>query len=355
MENSLNTLNQQGKAFVKDPFNQKGGVFGIVVLAFVGMLVVFNIDTIYNFAQNLLGAVLCFVATAIVLYVAFDKKFRFAISTWYMLQIRRLLSVIIKMDPISILKDTIEKMYKRVAQMEDSMGKLRGVCMNLKDKIKEKKRAMQDCSDRAKAAEKLGEREVAAVEKRQFARLTELVETYTNLSNSAETWYAGLDKLAKNTKLYVQDAENEIAAQEERYSITKKAYSSFKSAMSVLQGDPDELARYNMAFDFVNEDIINKVGEMDRVLNSAGGMLSKIDVDNEMFSIKGEDLMSKYQELGIEGMFKSLEQPPISFNSLIKNGLPVNEGETVILPRTNYQGTSTTDSTKIGTGGGKYF
>jgi hypothetical protein len=59
-------------------------------------------------------------------------------------------------------------------------------------------------------------------------------------------------------------------------------YDQLKEAQELLKGDPDELALYNLAFQSVNDDIMSRVGEMDRVVNSAGGLLDQIDVDKEV-------------------------------------------------------------------------
>ncbi len=92
--------------------------------------------------------------------------------------------------------------------------------------------------------------------------------------------------------------------------MVKDSHSAFKSAMSILKGDPDELANFNMAFEFVNKDIMDKVGEMDRVINTTGGMIDKMDLDKEIYAIKGNDISKKYEELGIDGLFTKLEALP---------------------------------------------
>ena len=317
----MGNLSKMGTSSLGDPFKKKGGVFGMLVLACIVGVVIFNIGAILAFAQNLLGIVVCGVATAAILYVVFDKKFRLALSTLYMIYITKFLGLIVKMDPISILKDGIRKMYDKISEMENSMGKLNGVRIALKDKVDQKKNDFQDCTDSIKACEKLGKKDQAVIEKRQLTRLNDLINDYQKMSDSSEKWYSTMSKIADMAKLYAQDSENEVDAQEERYKMIKLSHSAFRSAMSVIKGSPDELALYNQAFQFVNDDIMNRVGEMDRVVNTAGGLLDKIDVEKEMFGIKGDDLMDKYNDLGIEGMFSGLSTPPSTL-SLMRGDQP---------------------------------
>ena len=142
------------------------------------------------------------------------------------------------------------------------------------------------------------------LEDRQSVRLQGLVQDYIELSASSEKWYKTMSKIAEMAKITVQDAENEVEAQKEKYEMVLLSHSAFKSAMSVINGDPDELALYNEAWAYTQKDIMEKLGEMDRVINTAGGIMDKIDVEKEVYKIKGNDLLAKYNELGLDALFE---------------------------------------------------
>jgi predicted nucleic acid-binding Zn-ribbon protein len=319
-QGSLNNLNKL--SLNKNVFKQRGGVFGIILLAGLFLLVAFNLQAILAWANNLFKLVVVVVSTAIIIFIVADKKTRQAVSAFYTILITKVLSWIIKVDPISILKDTIRKMYRKIADLEDAMGKLNGIRLGFKEKIKEKKKAVQTQIDKVKAAESLGKTDLAKVEARQIDRLAELVKDYMGYYENTEKWYNSMSKLAEVAKLTVMDAENEVTATEEKYNAIKTANSAFKSAMSVLNGNPDELAMYNQAFTYVNDDMLAKIGEMDRIINSSGGMIDKIDLDKEVFGIKGIDLIKKYDELGIDALFTRFEETPGKQISSLVSGKP---------------------------------
>jgi hypothetical protein len=296
----------------KDLFKQKGGTLGLVILAGLVLLLVFNAPAILAWATAVWKIVLLVVGSAAVIYVVSDPKARLAASTAYMIFIRKILGILVKMDPIAILEDTIKKMYRSIDRLENSMGKLNGVRLKLKDKITEKKEDLHNCLERKKVAIRQGKKDVEVVEDRQSVRLLKLVQDYIELHDSSEKWYNTMSKIADMAKLTVQDAENEVDAQKERYTMVKLSHSAFKSAMSVINGNPDELALYNQAWQYTQEDIMSKLGEMDRVINSAGGLIDKIDVDKEIYKIKGDDLLKKYDELGLDALFDKFEPTPIS-------------------------------------------
>jgi len=306
MENSLATYQQKAKGL----FDQKGGTLGMVLLALGVVVVIWNINAIAAFATTLLGLIVTVGVIAGILFLVFNKDFRFLIGTLYMMAIRSLLGMVIKINPIAILEDTIKEMYKRIDNVEDKMGKLNGVRLKFKDKIKEKKKELQACLDRKAAAEAKGNNAVAVLEGRQSVRLVDITNEYIDLQQSSENWYNTLSKIAEMAKITAEDAQNEVKIQKEKYQMVKDSHSAFKSAMSILKGDPDELARFNQAFEFVSKDIMDKVGEMDRVINTTGGMIDKMDIDKEMYSIKGNDISKKYQELGIDALFAKMEALP---------------------------------------------
>jgi len=319
-------LNNMSKLSLnKDVFKQKGGTLGLVILAGLVVLLAFNLPAILAWVQTLFRLIVTLVGLAIFLYVLFDPKVRLIVSTFYMLMIKKILGAIVKMDPISILEETIRKMFRTINKLEQSMSKLNGVRLKLQDKVKDKKAELEDCLVRKNAAIKMGKKDIMMLEDRQSVRLQGLVQDYMELSASSEKWYKTMSKIAEMAKITVQDAENEVEAQKEKYEMVKLSHSAFKSAMSVINGNPDELALYNEAWSFTQKDIMNKLGEMDRVINTAGGIMDKIDVEKEVYKIKGDDLLKKYNELGLDALFN---KPSISKSHFPTAGMTSGEATT---------------------------
>jgi phage shock protein A len=304
-QSSLNNMSKL--SLNKDVFKQKGGTLGLVIIAGVFVLIAFNLPAILEWVNNLARLIVTLLAIAGLAYVILDPKVRLIVSTAYMLVIKKILGAFIKMDPISILEATISKMHRTIAKLEESMSKLNGTRLKLADKVDEKKEALDNCIKRVKAAIKLGKTNDAEIEGRQAKRLENLIKDYINLHESSEKWYTTLSKIAEMAALTVKDAENEVEAQKERYAIVKESHSAFKSAMSVINGDPDELAMFNQAWQYTQEDMMAKLGEMDRVINTAGGLMDKIDVEKEVYKVTGDELLKKYDELGIDGLFEKFE------------------------------------------------
>lgn len=310
MENSLQKFEQKTKGL----FEQKGGTLGMAVIAIGIVATIVFIQPILAIIQaaltNILGIIALVLAISAILYVVFDKKARMIVGTLYMMGIRWIMGLVVKIDPIAILEDTISKMYKRIDYIEEKMAKLNGVRLGFRDKIKKKKEELEDCLKRQQVAEQKGKREMAVLESRQAVRLQSLTQDYIELQASAENWYNVLSRLAEMAKITAEDGKNEVAAQKERYEMVRTSHSAFKSMMSIIKGDPDDLAMFNQAFLYVNSEIEMKVGEMDRIINTTGGMLDKMDLEKEVYALKGADITKKYQELGIDALFTKMEELP---------------------------------------------
>lgn len=310
MENSLQKFEQRTKSL----FDQKGGNLGMVVLAIgVVALIVFLqpiLAIIQTALTSLLGIIALVLVISAILYVVFDKRARNIVGTLYMMGIQKLMGLVVKMNPIVIMEDGIKKLWKRIEFIEQKMGQLNSVRLDIKSKIKSKKKDLQDYLDRRDIAKKKGDTEAFHVADRQCVRLRDITQEYIDFDVSCENWYSVLSRLAQLAKYTAEDATNEVEIQKERYKMVKTSHSAFRSVMSIIKGDPDDLAMFNQAFQFVNSDIMDKIGEMDRVINTTGGLLSKLDIDKEILAVKGEDISKKYKELGIDALFSKLEILP---------------------------------------------
>lgn len=317
MENTLSVYEQKAKGI----FDQKGGTLGMVLLALGCVVVIWNAAALLAFAKTVLGLIVVVGVIALILFLAFNKDFRILVGTLYMMAIRGIMGAVVKMNPIAILEDTIKEMYKRIEFIEEKMGKLNGVRIKFKDKIITKKRETKDCLDSITVFEKKRDNAEDPAEKakwngkvivqqRQSVRLVEITKEYIDLQAAAENWYSTLSKIQDGAKLTVEDAENETKMLKEKFQMVKDSHSAFKSMMSIMKGNPDERANFNLASDIITRDITDKVGEMDRVLNTTGGMIDKMETDKEILSIKGNDISKKYQELGIDALFAKMDVLP---------------------------------------------
>ncbi|MFA5366712.1 MAG: hypothetical protein WC333_02410 [Dehalococcoidia bacterium] len=294
----------------KPLWQQKGGTFSIVVLAGLIIAFIVNAPKLLFLFQSTLSALLTLGAIGLIVFLFTDKKFRMALSVGYFIFMRKLLGFFVEMAPDKILERRIAQMERNTADSEKAVGKLGGIKRDLEKKLREKEVKIKENADAAKVLRQRGDNNRQLIAEREMQRQTKLANMYVEILNSVTKWYATLMKLTEMAKLTVEDARNEVEALKEQYKIASIAYSSYKSAMSAMKGDPDEAALYQSAMEKMTDDISSKLGEMELVLNETSGVINKIDVQKEIMSIQGGQLLEKYEKLGLDGILNRFETLP---------------------------------------------
>ncbi len=316
----------------KNMWEQPGGKLGMVVLAgviFGGFIFLYRIlPYLIKLAENTLYFALLLGIIGLITFLCFDKKFRRVVSVGYFILMRKITSWFINIDPIAIIERRLEMMEKSIQKMNQSMGRLLGQIRKLEGSINAKKEEMEKLLQRAQVYRVKGNKDAAVIDERQIARLEKYINKLMGLLADSKRWYTSLDKLSQMAKLTVLDTRNEVNMQKEEYEMAKQQHKIFRSVMSVMEGDPDELALFNEALEAMRTDIETKLGEMERVISSTGGLIDQFEADNDVASFKGNELINKYNELGIEGIFKT-------FENSVKIGKT--EDKKVILTKNEYE------------------
>ncbi|MCL1938124.1 MAG: PspA/IM30 family protein [Candidatus Azobacteroides sp.] len=295
----------------KSMWEQPGGKLGMVVCAGLivgGIIFLYKIlPFLIKLAENTLYFGLLLGVIGLITFLCFDKKFRRVVSVGYFILMRKITSLFVNIDPIAIIERRLGMMEKSIQKMNESMGRLLGQIRKLEGSINSKKEEMEKLLQRAQVYRAKGNRDAAVIDERQIARLEKYINKLLGLLQDSKRWYESLDKLSQMAKLTVLDTRNEVNMQKEEYEMAKQQHKIFRSVMSIMEGDPDELALFNEALEAMRADIENKLGEMERVISSTGGLIDQFEADNDVASFKGNELINRYNELGIEGIFKTFE------------------------------------------------
>lgn len=178
---------------------------------------------------------------------------------------------------------------------------------------------------------------MATIQKRQALRLKESLDDQLLALKNSEMWFEKLKKLEEYANLTIQDVTNEVNIRKKTFERIRAQHKAFKSVMSIVKGDPDELAMFTDAMDFMAKDISDKIGEMEHVIDSTTGMLADLDAKNGVANMRAEELLERYNKSGIDSLFnkfsdsrKAISAPKVGeyvqFQEILK--VPVNGNET---------------------------
>lgn len=296
-------------------WDKPGGTLGMIVLGLMGAGGLYLLYKFLPFLSaivwNTVNIAVGVGILALMFWLVTDKQIRTVVSAAYFMLMRAITGAIIDIDPISIVMQKVLKMKKKIQEISVTMGTLNGLIREGETKLEDQKRQLKSTLLRVEELNRIGDRESAIVSNNKAVRLEDAINRRMERLNDSKKWYEILSKLEKMAKLTVEDTENAVEMRREEYEEIKKQHKAFKSVMSIVNGDPDEMALFDQAMEKMSNEINDKVGEMEHVLNTAGGLISQFNADSAVNSRQAQELLDKYNNFGIEGMFKSFDKKQI--------------------------------------------
>lgn len=296
--------------------NQPGGKFGVFVAAIAaGVGLYFLVPFLVTITWGLVQIACAIGILAVLLFLVTNKQIKISVSVAYFIFMRKLMGIFVKIDPIAIVERRLMDMKKKIQQITKAMGDLKGYIKLNEGQVADTKREIKDYAYRVDVAREQGNKGQESTYNKQVVRLTELLQSQQKCLEDSNKWYTILSKLEEMASLTVEDTENDIKIRKQKYLQIRQQYQAYKSVMSVMKGDPDEMALFNQGMDEMLNDINSKVGEMEHVLESTGGLISQYSTDSAVADKKAEELLQRYNEHGIDGLFETFDKKSIAQTS----------------------------------------
>ena len=284
------------KSFWQRPEGITGTVFLIGLLVGGGLLLNSLLPVLIALASNTLYLAGMLAALAAVVYVVLDPKMRNLV--WYLYQsvMRWITGIFVKIDPISILKSYIEDLEDTLRKMSRQIGALRGQMRQLKGTMDANAADIQKNMTVAEQAKKKSDEKNLTLAARKAARLQEANAKYNVLYTRMEVLYRILNKMYENSEIVLEDTKDQVTVKEQEYKAIHASHSAIRSAMSIVSGDPDQRALFDRALETLADDVSNKVGEMERFMDTSRNLMDSIDLQNGVFEDEGLRLLEKWEK-----------------------------------------------------------
>lgn len=284
------------KSFWQRPEGITGTVFLIGLLVGGGLLLNSLLPVLIALASNTLYLAGMLAALAAVVYVVLDPKMRNLV--WYLYQsvMRWITGIFVKIDPISILKSYIEDLEETLRKMSRQIGALRGQMRQLKGTMDANAADIQKNMAVAEQAKKKSDEKNLTLAARKAARLQEANAKYNVLYTRMEVLYRILNKMYENSEIVLEDTKDQVTVKEQEYKAIHASHSAIRSAMSIVSGDPDQRALFDRALETLADDVSNKVGEMERFMDTSRNLMDSIDLQNGVFEDEGLRLLEKWEK-----------------------------------------------------------
>lgn len=293
MSEMPNTTTKE-KSFWKRPEGVTGLLFLAALVAGAGyLLTAVNWGAIFANTLYLAGTL---AALGVVAYLVLDPKMRALISYGYKGIMRKVTGIFVNLDPIGILKSYIEDLQDNLGKMRSQIGKIKGQIRHLTGLVEGNNAEINKQMKLASAAKAKGMDQQMVLASRKASRLKESNEKYTALTNRMEVMYRILNKMHDNSEILLEDTKDQVKLKEQERKAMRASHSAMKSAMSVISGDPDKRAMFDMAMEAVAEDVASKVGEMERFMEMSANFMDSVDLQNGVFEEDGMRMLEQWEE-----------------------------------------------------------
>jgi len=273
-----------------------GQVVGVALVCGAGALLYRALPTLISLLENTIYAAALGVVAVVMFFVLTDKRF-WRLGAWaYMSAMRRLTQIFVEIDPIGIMKNYIEDLKKKLADMNGRISRLSGMIRACKEEIRKNDQAKTGALGMVSEARKKGLTMVAAVQSRKAGRMAEANLSYQDLLAKMELLHRVLVKYQEVSTFLIEDMTQEVSIKERKRQMAKEAYSAMKSAMAIIHGDPSARQLYDMASEYVAADYAMRIGEIEDFVRMSDTFMQSIDLRNGVYEQQAVELLADWEK-----------------------------------------------------------
>lgn len=286
------------KSFWQRPEGITGMLVAGGIIAGIGYILYNFLPVLINLAENTLYLSGMLIALAALIYMVIDPRMRNLVYYGYKSIMRFITGLFIDLDPIGILKSYVEDLEKNLYKMSQQIGKLRGQMHKLNEIIFNNRKEINDNLSLANKAKASNKNSMVILKTRKAGRLQESNLRLEDLYKKMEIMYRVLSKMYENSEILKEDIADQVEVKQQEREAILASHSAMKSAMSVISGDPDKKAMFDMALEAIADDVSKKVGEMERFMDLSSNFMDSIDLNNGIFEEEGLKMLEKWEREG---------------------------------------------------------
>ena len=294
--NDLVPQDYKPKSFWERPEGVTGQIFGVCLIAGAGYLLYKALPYIITLLQNTIYAALLGVAAVMIGYVITDQRFWRLGKYIYMSLMRKITQIFVEIDPIGIMKNYVEELQTKLQNMNKRIAQLSGMIRACKDEIAKNEKVKDSALKMVSEAQKNGKATVIALQARKAGRMADANMTYQDLLAKLELLYRVLIKYQDVSQFLIEDMQQEIDVKMRKKQMADAAHSAMKSAMSIINGDPDAKEMFNMANEYLAADYAMKIGEIEDFVRLSDSFMSSVDLQNGVYESDAIKMLEDWEK-----------------------------------------------------------
>jgi len=321
MENSL----EKGvKSFFQKPEGKVGKVFLWLIGIGAAIGLYKALPYIITLLTNTLHAMFLLGAIVLLIFLVTNKKVQNLFKFGFQMFMRYITGIFVELNPIAIIKIHIENLENNHEKMNEHIMKLSGEIRGLERKIAENKQDIERSLKIASSANEKEEKGQAWIEARKAGRRREGTIKLTDLLSKIKKIHTVLKKMYDVSGYVIEDLKDDVQQKEIEYKTIKQAHAALVASMSILNGDPNERAMFELALEKMEEEVSQKLGTMDRFMDMSESLVTGIDIEQGIFAEDGMKMLEEYENGGFDSFFNDFSSE--KEEALIPDGQDTVEG-----------------------------
>jgi hypothetical protein len=281
---------------LKSYWNRPGGKFG-TAMGIIGILAAgyFLLPILTTVVWNTINFAIACAAGFILYMILSNRKLWMSLFYLYEILMKKLVGVVIELDPFIIAEDYIKDIEKERENLYNKSVEVDGQKEGIDLKIKEKQREKQKQLDVAAAAQQRGMAMELATATRQVSRLDTYIQQLTPIRDNLDKIGTYLTQVHKNSKYMLDDMKNDLDLKKDLYHSVTKGNNALKSAMSIFNGDVEKRLMVEQSMDYLKDDIAGKLASMKKAINYSADFMKSIDLENASYQQEGLRMLEEYR------------------------------------------------------------
>ena len=304
------SIEKTSRSFLQRPEGKVGLVISGLVLVAGGYGLFLLLPRLIIFAENMLELAGLCLALAVLFYAALDRKIRAFAGYLYQAFFRLLTGFFIELDPIGILRHHISELVGKLQVMKNQLGELNGQIRGVERAIAENTRLSQNSLALAQAGRNDPEhKDASRLQARHALKLEESNTRLGAMQTQMQALFRMLKKLSDTSELVLQDMQSTVDIKTRERSSMRAAYSAYRGALAILQGESEGRDSYDRTMEFLNDDYARKLGEIEMFMDFSDGVIKAADLENLAYDARASERLDEWERRLVGSLLGGAEQP----------------------------------------------
>jgi hypothetical protein len=294
MENANFLPAEKGKSLWNDKERALGVITGLAMFGGLGYALFKLLPYIITILENTIYTAFLLGAIVGVSYVIW--KNRKMLWVLYQVAVQKTWWLIANAHPIQIMKINLREWREKRDELDEKIVNLRSSHDILKRTIEGNSDNANETFTFAKEAQKQNKNVLAQSKAMRAQNLLDsnekLVPRYKAIAKALEF----LEKLYERWGIEIESLDEDIKLKERDLQLLKQTSSALRSASSLIEGNPDDLALLAMANEAYAQQLSNNVAYITNFMKKGQKWMESSDIQDAVLKGKGDRLLEMYDE-----------------------------------------------------------